>query len=152
MIDHTWYQRPPHVPEHVSAGGVVARLENDRIYVALIGEPGLNGFVLPKGRVEPGESLEQAATREIAEEAGLSQLTMIAPLGTKERLDFDRRSWKKTHYFLFLTSQSKGEPSDPHHDYEIKWFPLETVPELFWPEQTQLIRDNRKRIQELIKT
>lgn len=152
MIDHTWYQRPPHVPEHVSAGGVVARLENDRIYIALIGERGLNGFVLPKGHVEPGESLEQAATREIAEEAGLSQLTLIAPLGTKERLDFDKRSWKKTHYFLFLTSQSKGEPSDPQHDYEIKWFALETVPELFWPEQTQLIRDNRERIHELIRT
>jgi ADP-ribose pyrophosphatase YjhB (NUDIX family) len=151
MIDHTWYQRPPHVPEHVSAGGVVARLENDCVYIALVGERGLHGFVLPKGHVEPGESIEQAATREIAEEAGLSELTLIAPLGTEERLDFDKRSWKKTHYFLFLTNQSEGKPTDPQHDFEIQWFPLEAVPELFWPEQTQLIRNNRERINALIK-
>ncbi|MGH7493846.1 MAG: NUDIX domain-containing protein [bacterium] len=150
MIDHTWYQRPPNVPEHVSAGGVVARRENDHIYVALIGERGLDGYVLPKGHVEPGESIEEAAAREIAEEAGLSQLTLIAPLGTKARLSFDKGSWKKTHYFLFLTNQKKGNPIDPQHDYEIKWVSLDAVPDLFWPEQTQLIRDNRERIEDLI--
>ncbi len=150
-IDHTWYQRPPHVTEHVSAGGVVARLENNRSQIALIGERGLSGYVLPKGHVEPGESIEQAAMREIAEEAGLSDLTLIAPLGIKERLDFNKRSWKKTHYFLFLTNQSSGKPTDPNHDYEIKWFPLEAVPELFWPEQKQLVEENRERIGELIQ-
>ncbi len=150
MIDHTWYQRPPNVPEHISAGGIVARIDNDRIYIALTGERGLSGYVLPKGHVEAGESIAQAAAREIAEEAGLSHLTLIAPLGTKERLSFDKRSWKKTHYFLFLTDQSEGKPTDPQHDYEIKWVPLEAVPDLFWPEQTQLIRENRARIEELI--
>lgn len=150
-IDHTWYQRPSHVPEHDSAGGVVVRVENNRIQIALIGERGLSAYVLPKGHVERGESIEQAAAREIAEEAGLSHLTLIAPLGAKERLDFGKRSWKKTHYFLFLTNQSAGKPTDPNHDYEIKWFPLEAVPELFWPEQTQLIRDNRERILELVQ-
>ena len=149
MIDHTWYQRPPHVPEHVSAGGIVARLENNETYIALIGEDGLNGYVLPKGHVDPGETLEQAAVREIAEEAGLSQLTLVAPLGVKERLDFDKRAWKKTHYFLFLTNQIEGRPTDPQHDYEVKWFPLDAVPKLFWPEQTQLIKENRERIVEL---
>ncbi len=152
IIDHTWYQRPPHVPEHVSAGGIVARCENNRIYIALINEPGLNDYVLPKGHVEPGESIEQAAVREIAEEAGLSQLTLIAPLGMKERLSFDKRSWKKTHYFLFLTDQAEGKPTDPQPEYEVKWFPLDAVPDLFWPEQARLICDNRERMEKLIKS
>jgi 8-oxo-dGTP pyrophosphatase MutT (NUDIX family) len=150
MIDETWYQRPAQVPEHVSAGGIVARVENQRIFLALIHESGLNGYVLPKGHVEPGESIEQAAEREIAEEAGLSQITLIAPLGIKERLSFDKRSWKKTHYFLFSTEQIEGKPTDLLHQYELKWFPLEAVPELFWPDQTQLIKENRQNIVNLI--
>jgi 8-oxo-dGTP pyrophosphatase MutT (NUDIX family) len=149
MIDETWYKRPPNVPEHVAAGGIVARVEKDRVYIALAGERGLRQYVLPKGHVEDGESLEQAARREIEEEAGFSQLTLIAPLGVKERLDFSKRSWKRTHYFLFATEQVDGFPTDDKHHYQVKWFPLEEVPDLFWPEQTQLIRENRRLIEGL---
>ncbi len=145
MIDKTWYERPPNVPEHVSAGGIVARVEKKRVYVALVGQRGRSKYVLPKGHVEAGESLEQAARREIEEEAGFSQLTLIAPLGIKERLDFSKTHWKRIHYFLFTTKQVNGVPTDGRH-YKVKWFALDEVPELFWPEQTQLIRENQKRI------
>ena len=37
-------------------------------------------WVLPKGHVEPGESPEQAAVREVAEEAGV-RAQVVAPLG-----------------------------------------------------------------------
>lgn len=150
VIDSTWYQRPPNVPEHDAAGGIVARAANGRVYIALVGEKGLSKFVLPKGHVEAGESLEQAAVREIEEEAGLSQLTLLAPLGVRERLDFDKRTWKKTHYFLFATEQIDGTPTDKKHHYKAKWFLLDESPELFWPEQTQLIQKNRQKIERLI--
>ena len=146
MIDETWYQRPPNVPEHVAAGGVVARLENDRVYIALIREKGLSKYVLPKGHVEAGESVEAAARREIEEEAGFTALTLLAPLGIKERLDFDKRAWKQTHYFLFTTAQADGVPTDYKHHYVAKWFPIDEFPDLFWPEQTQLIKENRDQI------
>lgn len=149
MIDSTWYQRPPNIPEHLSAGGVVTRLENSRVYIALVREKRLSKYVLPKGHVEPGESLEQAAAREIAEEAGISLLTLVGVLGVKERLDFDKRAWKKTHYFLFVTDQIGGVPTDHRHHYEAKWCPIDELPELFWPEQAQLVRENRKQIEEL---
>ena len=77
MIDESWYERPPDVPDRTSAGGVVARIEDGQIYVALVGEVGLSERVLPKGGVESGESLEGAARREIEEEAGLSSLVLI---------------------------------------------------------------------------
>ncbi|MDZ7267476.1 MAG: NUDIX domain-containing protein [candidate division KSB1 bacterium] len=146
MSDHTWYQRPPHVPEHDSAGGVVVRIEDNCIYFACIGEPGLSGHVLPKGRVDPGETFEQAARREIAEEAGQTRLTLLDFLGTHERLDDDKRSWKRIHYFLFVTDQSNGRPTDPLHEGEVKWFPLDELPEMLWPEQRQLMEENRERI------
>jgi 8-oxo-dGTP pyrophosphatase MutT (NUDIX family) len=65
------------------------------------------GNVLPKGHVEDGESLEQAARREIAEEAGFSELTLIAPLGVKERLDYSKRGWKRTHYSRRLSDRQQ---------------------------------------------
>jgi 8-oxo-dGTP pyrophosphatase MutT (NUDIX family) len=150
MINETWYKRPPSVPEHTSAGGVVVRVENGRVHIALVGEKGLRKYVLPKGHVEAGESLEQAAVREIEEEAGLSQLTLLAPLGMRERLDFRKRAWKKTHYFLFITEQVDGVPLDRKHHYAAEWFPLDAFPNLFWPEQTQLIQENRLKIEKLI--
>ena len=52
MIDESWYERPPGVPDRTSAGGVVARIEDGQIYVALVGEVGLTDRVLPKGGVE----------------------------------------------------------------------------------------------------
>lgn len=147
-IDETWYQRPPGVPAHVAAGGIVARVDHQRVYIALVGQRGRAKYVLPKGHVEPGESVEQAARREIAEEAGVSQLTLVAPLGIKERLDFSKRNLKQTHYFLFTTEQVDGVPTDGQ-DYTVKWFALDELPELFWPEQAQLLRDHRQRLAEL---
>jgi ADP-ribose pyrophosphatase YjhB (NUDIX family) len=150
MIDNTWYTRPPGLPELTSAGGVVVRLENNRILIALATQKGHAQFVLPKGRVEAGESLEQAAVREIEEETGLHQLKLLMPLGVKERLDYSKRNWKKTHYFLFLTDQVDGTPTDAKYHDEVEWFPLESFPELFWPEQTQLIRENKQKIENAV--
>jgi 8-oxo-dGTP pyrophosphatase MutT (NUDIX family) len=150
MIDESWYQHPPNVPEHVAAGGIVARAEDGRVYIALVGEKGLRKYILPKGHVEAGESLEQAARREIKEEAGFTQLQFVAPLGMKERLDFSKRNWKRTHYFLFSTEQIESVPTE--NRYKMKWFLLEEIPELFWPEQTQLIRENWQQILEVAKT
>lgn len=146
MIDHSWYKRPPHISESVSAGGVVVRLESSQIYVALVQAREKQEYFLPKGHVEPEESIQDAACREIEEEAGLKDLKLIENLGVRERLSFKKREWKKIHYFLFLTEQVEGKPTDPHVRYVLGWFPLEKLPPLFWPEQQELIEINRNLI------
>ena len=151
MIDESWYKRPTDVQDRTSAGGVVARIEDEQIYVTLVGELGLTERVLPKGGVEPGESLERAARREIEEEAGLSSLELIVKLGIRERLSYDRASWITTHYFLYVTEQVEGMPTDVEHHYELAWYPIGTLPPIFWPEQRELIETNREKIIGLIK-
>ena len=151
MIDESWYKRPPGVQDRTSAGGVVARIADGQIYVALVGELGLTERVLPKGGVEPGESLEDAARREIEEEAGLSSLELIEELGIRERLSYDRACWITTHYFLFVTEQVEGIPTDVEHHYELAWYPIGALPAIFWPEQRELIETNRNKIVGLIK-
>jgi bis(5'-nucleosidyl)-tetraphosphatase len=151
MIDETWYHRPPGISEHVAAGGVIVRQQAGRLYVALVGEGPRAGYVLPKGHVELGEEIEAAARREIGEEAGLSDLRLLAELGVRERLDFEKTSWKVTHYFLYLTDQAEGHPTDPNHAYELHWLSLDEPLPLFWPDQRELIESNRERIRALIE-
>lgn len=151
MIDASWYKRPAGIPERTSAGGVVARLENGCIYVALVREVGLSHYVLPKGGLEDGENLELAARREIEEEAGLRALKRIGELGLRERLDYEKKRWLKCHYFLFITNQIEGTPTDSEHHYGLEWCPLDVLLPLFWPEQKALIETNRDKIVELIK-
>ena len=149
MIDESWYKRPPGVSDRTSSGGVVIRIADGQIYVALVGELGLTERVLPKGGVEAGESLEEAARREIEEEAGLSSLKLIEKLGVRGRLSYDRVCWITTHYFLFVTAQVEGIPTDVEHHYELGWYPIEALPAIFWPEQRELIETNRDKIVKL---
>ena len=96
-IDASWYSRPADISERVASGGVVVRRENGRILVALTREMDMEEYVLPKGGVEPGESLPAAARREILEETGISDLTLIRKLEVVERLTFDRSVWSVIH-------------------------------------------------------
>jgi 8-oxo-dGTP pyrophosphatase MutT (NUDIX family) len=149
IIDDTWYIKPTGGREKVAAGGVVVRAVGGQPYIALVREGPALAFVLPKGRLARGESPEAAARREIREEAGLTDLTLVADLGVRERFDFRKTHWKRTHYYLFRTRQADGKPTDPHRAYELHWFPAGRLPELLWPEQAALIREHLASIQAL---
>ena len=149
MIDASWYQPQPGMKESVSAGGIVVRFEGDRILVALVKEEDFPDFILPKGRVEPGEDNETAARREIAEEAGLANLTCVAYLGSRQRLNFFKNCWITVHYYLFTTSKRKRKPTYTKHTYRCEWFSLDDLPSFFWPEQEELVRENVARIRNL---
>lgn len=59
-------------PEILAAGGVVWRRSDDgRPEVAVIYRPKYDDWTLPKGKLDPGETFEEAALREVLEETGL---------------------------------------------------------------------------------
>jgi ADP-ribose pyrophosphatase YjhB (NUDIX family) len=149
-IDSSWYIRPECISEHVSCGGVVIRRDGDRLFVALVREDGFSEYILPKGHVEQGETLEQAAIREIGEESGLTDLSLISKIGVTQRLNLKKTSWGTMHYFLFLTGQTHGTPTDANHSYVLKWFPLDALPRIFWPEQEELVRSHAATIRHSI--
>jgi ubiquinone/menaquinone biosynthesis C-methylase UbiE/8-oxo-dGTP pyrophosphatase MutT (NUDIX family) len=143
-IDETWYRRPPGVPEHTSAGGVVVRSGDAQLFVALIREGGQPGYALPKGHVEPGEPLDEAAAREISEEAGLAGLTPLGEIAVRERLNLNKTSWKRTHYFLFVIDSGSSVQG------QAAWFALDALPPMFWPEQRELLETSRSQITVLV--
>ena len=146
-IDESWYVKPAAIRERAAAGGVVVRREDGRLLVAFAREADFAGFVMPKGGVDEGENEEQAARREIAEEIGITDLKLLGDLGVRERLNFQKKRWVSTRYYLYLTEQVKGKPLDTVKHYTgATWFPIDALPEMLWPEQRELIESNRGRI------
>lgn len=113
-----------------SAGGlVVDGLDGprDQQCAALIGRTDRRGrllWSLPKGHIEQGETAEQTAMREVAEETGIRG-TVLASLGS---IDYwfvteGRRVHKTVHHYL-LRFQG-GELSDEDVEVtEVAWVPL----------------------------
>jgi catechol 2,3-dioxygenase-like lactoylglutathione lyase family enzyme/8-oxo-dGTP pyrophosphatase MutT (NUDIX family) len=152
MIDPSWYERDAKSPTKISAGGVIARAENNQVLIALAQQKGVEGFVLPKGGIDFGEDLEQAALREIEEEAGFCELTFLDKLGACERYNRSKTHWKTTHYFLFRTAEVDVTPIEIDRHPPPKWFSIDDdMSMIFWPEQRKLIEDNRERITRLVR-
>ncbi len=97
----------------VSAGGVVYRRVGRDIEVAIAEQRDRithrTTTRLPKGKIDPGESSEDAAVREVAEEIGL-RTRVVGALGTVEYdyAEDSERVCKKVHYFLmeWVTGES----------------------------------------------
>ena len=107
----------------VSAGGLIWRRQSDgSISVVLVRPAGRHTWVLPKGHVEAGETVPQAAMREAREESGLT-VGRIEPLGEISYVYSSRerngatltRIFKRVHFFLM--EHTGGDPLA--HDSEI---------------------------------
>ncbi len=124
-----------------SAGGVVVR--GDELVVIVPTRRGSGGtkvLGLPKGHPESGESAEQAAVREVREEAGVSG-ELIESLGTVE-YTYERkgRSIAKRVEF-FLIDYREGDPADHDHEVEqARWMPLaEAVTALTYAGEREIV-------------
>lgn len=70
-------------PPVLAAGALCWRMVGREARVLVVYRAQHKDFSLPKGKVDPGETLPETAVREIAEETGLA-ITLGAPLGTVE--------------------------------------------------------------------
>ncbi|HEX3679062.1 MAG TPA: NUDIX domain-containing protein, partial [Galbitalea sp.] len=64
----------------LAAGAVCWRIVGGKVRILLVHRAQRKDISLPKGKVDPGEMLQQTAVREIAEETGLT-VGLGAPLG-----------------------------------------------------------------------
>jgi 8-oxo-dGTP pyrophosphatase MutT (NUDIX family) len=132
--------------EETSAGGLVVDItDGDEARAALIGRLDRRGrllWSLPKGHVEAGETHEDTAVREVAEETGITG-RVLARLGT---IDFwfvadGRRVHKTVHHFLLLAQG--GELSDEDIEVEqVEWVPLgQLADRLAYADERRLVED-----------
>ena len=116
------------VQREVSAGGVVYRRDGDDIEVVLASRRTRRGDLawgLAKGGIEPGESHEVAAVREVLEETGYTA-EIEASLGDTRYFYVweEARIRKSVHFFLMRCTG--GDPADRDDEMEeVRWFPLD---------------------------
>jgi 8-oxo-dGTP pyrophosphatase MutT (NUDIX family) len=111
----------------VSAGGVVYRREEESIEIALAARRTRRGDLawgLAKGAIEPGETEEQAAVREVLEETGL-EVDVESDLGDiRYFYVWDGvRVRKRVHFFLMRMTGGDVEDHDTEME-DVRWFPL----------------------------
>lgn len=112
-----------------AAGAVLWRLEDSALKVAVIHRGRYDDWSWPKGKVDPGEVLAEAAVREIKEETGL-KVVLGLPLGI-QRYRLGNKKWKEVHYWAARVTEKALSAS--------KFVPNEEVSAVHWftPEEAQ---------------
>ena len=131
--------------ERVSAGGVAFRGAHEGNEVALIRTTKEGRWQLPKGHIDPGETAEQAAIREVREEAGI-ECEIVSAIENVDYWYVDRwgsepvRTHKYVHFFLMKFI--KGSTDDHDNEvFEARWFEInEAIAKLSFPAEKAIVR------------
>lgn len=112
------------VERAVSAGGVVVREGSSGPEVVIVGRDSDGVWGLPKGTPDEGESLEEAALREVSEETGL-RVEIVKKVGVVEYWFTHEgvRYHKWVHHYLMRPTG--GSTKDHDHEYDrVEWLPV----------------------------
>lgn len=111
--------RPALLRTQVSSGGVIYKKSGGNIEVALIIIKKCSNWCLPKGLIDRGETPEQTAVREVAEETGLRGriINKIGEISYWYYLSEDNAKCRKTVHF-YLMEYEGGSTDD--HDMEVE--------------------------------
>ena len=111
--------------EQVSAGGVIYRGSGDSIEIAIIKITDELRWHLPKGLIDPGETPEQAALREVREESGLNG-EIVGPIETIDYWFYaehggERRRYHKFVHFYLMRFVGGNVDDHDHEVVESRW-------------------------------
>ena len=110
------------------AGGIIINQLNK---IAIVNQ-NYDSWSLPKGHIDKGETAIDAAIREIYEETGIINPTLIKKVGVYERYRIgldgndDLSELKRIHIFLFKSTQKILKPIDKNNP-EAKWIDIKEV-------------------------
>lgn len=130
-----------------SAGAFILREIDGQLKIALAQRRReTKTWVLPKGHVEPGETLEQTALREILEETGLRRVQLLTYLGSlvREVSKGGSVTQKTIHYYLAYALPS-DQPELPTEDgfAEPGWFsPAEVFALLPYEQEREFMQEH----------
>lgn len=142
--------------DQVSAGGVAFRRVNSEIEVAIVSvKPSLR-WQLPKGIVDPGETPEVTAVREVREEAGVDT-ELLKLIQTVEywyqRVQYGKRIRFHKFVHFYLLKFISGDVAD--HDHEIaeaRWeSPGRAIEILAFKSEREVVTKARELIENLGK-
>lgn len=125
---YRWYPDPK-----VAVGVLVT--EGDRDHLLLVRrnhEPALGAWAFPSGFVDAGEVLEQAAAREVLEEANV-EVAIDALLGAWSVAD------SPVIFLAYSGHLLSGTPSPGDEAFEVAWFAPDALPSLAFDHDDEVV-------------
>lgn len=124
-----------------AAGGVVVRTRGDSDEVLIVHRPRYDDWTLPKGKAAPGESDEDCALREVAEETGL-QCRLGRELQSQAYVDGRGRP-KSVRYWLMAPLAGAFVAGAEIDD--ARWLSFVEAAELLTYDRDRSVLDNARR-------
>ena len=124
-------------PFALRVGGVdVAEIALDDTMIVVVHRPVQHDWSFPKGKLEPGETLEMAALREVEEETGMI-CDLLRFIGHTEYVDRKGRP-KAVAYWVMAEETGSFRPNDEVD--ELRWLSLEGAARLLsYPRDRELV-------------
>jgi 8-oxo-dGTP pyrophosphatase MutT (NUDIX family) len=124
--DWYWQQFRQLFTHVVAAGGVVSNALGQILFIYRRG-----CWDLPKGKLDPGETLEACAIREVQEETGLQHLSITAPLGSTWHVYTEKGQLilKESVWFKMTSHQANDLMPQTEEDIvEARWVGADELP------------------------
>lgn len=138
-LDKIWSKFKDLMKNIEAAGGVVWNEDKKILFIKRLGK-----WDLPKGKLEKGESLEEASVREVEEETNLKNLELLRPLTTTYHVYTERNNQKvlkATHWFeMNFKGENTAKPQTEEGITEVSWKALEEIEEVVYPNTFQNIK------------
>ncbi|HID29211.1 MAG TPA: NUDIX domain-containing protein [Desulfobacterales bacterium] len=125
MSRHAYPDKP-----QVAVGAIVMR-DNKVLLVKRSQPPGKGLWAVPGGRVELGETLQEAAEREVREETGIT-VRARNPVCALDLIDRDDAGRVRFHYVIVdIVADYVGGKANPNDDAsEVRWATSQEMEEL----------------------
>ena len=124
-VEALWIRFCMTYSEVLAAGCIVENALGKQLWIERNGR-----WDLPKGKVEPGESIESAAIREVEEETGIDRLSLVASLGpTYHTYEMNGVACLKTTFWFHAVHDGEdtaGQPQAEEGITQVAWLPKPT--------------------------